>query len=73
MQDSEAQVVLGLGQESPQDRVTRLPGSPGGGGMEIPDYPGRGHGTRRGPGQKPEEHLLKLHTEEESAQNQEGK
>lgn len=52
------QAVLRLGQERPQDRLTRPPSSPGGGGMETPDYPGRGHRTRRGPRQKSEEHLL---------------
>lgn len=30
--------------------------------MDILDYPSRAHRTGRGPGQKFEKHLLKLHT-----------
>lgn len=43
-------------------RVTRLLGSPRGGNMESSNYPGSAHRTRREQRQKPEEHLLKLHT-----------
>lgn len=38
-----------------------------------PRLPIKATRTGRGPGQKSEEHLLKLHTKEESAKNQEGK
>lgn len=54
-------------------RITKLPGSPWGGSIEILDYPSRAYRTGRGLGQKSEEHLLKLHTKEEPAKNQQGK
>lgn len=50
--------------------VTRLPSSPGGRQHGDPQLPREGIKTRRGPGQKPEEHLLKLHAKEKTANNQ---
>lgn len=55
--------VAGAGPGKPVGhRITWPPRGPGRGNTKIPNYPGRAHRTKRGSGQKPKEHRLKLHT-----------
>lgn len=65
-----AGMATGWARKASRAELPDCPAVLGGRQHGDPQLPRKGIKTRRGPGQKPEEHLLKLHAKEETANNQ---